>query len=330
MDNGAQKVKRIKVIDVPVDSGPTQLAIGDLNGSGLNCIAVACLTSSKIDILTMHPLAQESDPSTYSISQTLTMPEGSAPADLRIADLNQDGKPDLVVADFAKSTITIYLQQKDGFLQVQPPLLTSGSHPNGLTVADLYADGKKQIIVANRDSDSIDIFQILGGQFQLTQTLKVSQDSNSSFGPVELGVLDTRGNGSKDIVASHMRSNTLKVINQNPASGFTSVTASTYVAENHTPFSEKTTFCFPNPTHDGNVKFSFNLDTPSAVSIQVFDMQGEKVWSQCFAVGQTQTGVNLVAWNGTNLKGQNLASGLYLYSISTGTQTITKKLAIVH
>lgn len=319
-----------KRIDIPVDGGPTQVAIGDLNGSGINQIAVACLSGGKIDILSPAAGGREEDLSSFTVSQTISMPEGSAPSDLRIADLYNDGRQDLVVADFAKNSVFIYLQQKDGSLLAQPALATSGLHPNGLTVADLDGNGQKTIIAANRDSNSIDLFQPLGGQYHLAQTLKIPGDLNGSFGPVEVGVLDTRGNGGKDLVVSHMNSSTIKVITGASEPAVTPTPQAGLSDNQRTPFSETTTFCYPNPTHGEKVDFSFNLDAPSAVLLQVFDLNGERVWSQSLGAGETQSGVNSIPWAVVNQAGQNLASGLYVYSVTVDGQTVTKKVAVLH
>ena len=130
--------------------------------------------------------------------------------------------------------------------------------------------------------DSIDLIQWTGTQFQLVNTLKVGTDSDSSFGPVEVGVLDTTGQGKADLVSSHMRSNTIRVLTQvSVPSAPGPLTAKIFPSNgSDTPFSEKTTFCYPNPTHDGKVKFSFTLNSPSDVLLQVFDVRGESVWSQ--------------------------------------------------
>ena len=316
-----------KRTDIAVDGGPTQLAIGDLSGNGSNEIAVVCLPSNKIDILSLTS-ANEDNPASYAMAQTLSLPPGGAPSDLRIADLDNSGKQDLVVADFSKNAVFLFTGRKGGALSLLPPLSTSGSHPNGLTVADLYGDGQKEIIVANRDSDSIDLFQpSFGGQYQLSQTLRTSDEINGSFGPVEVAALDATGSGKMDLVASHMRSNTVKVLTQ-PAD--TAASPSPTVSTNGGSFSVRTTYCYPNPSRDGHVTFSFALETPSAVSIQVFDVQGERVWGRTISAGQTQSGINTFAWDGTNQTGQSLASGLYLYNLTVGNRTVTKKLAIIH
>ncbi len=318
--------------DVPVDGGPTQVAIGDLNGGGTNQIAVVCLASHKIDLLSAVSGGPEESLSSVTVTQALNLPVGSSPADLRIADLNNDGRPDLVVADFSGNAVYIYLQQKDGTLLAQPALTTSGNHPNGLTVADLDGSGNKAIIVANRDSDSLDIFQPVGGQYQLTQTLKTSGGSSSSFGPIEVGVIDTREAGRKDLVATHMNSNTLQVLTQDaPLAAVSTPTAGAGSPGNgRSSFTDETTFCYPNPCHGGPVKFSFNLAAPSKVFLEVFDLSGELVWNQAVDAGQTQNGLNTLSWAATNQGGQSLATGLYVYRISVGDQSVTKKLALFH
>lgn len=321
-----------KRVDIPVDLGPTQIAVGNLNGSGINQIAVVCLEGHKIDLLPLALNGPEGDFSSVTVTQTLTLPPTSAPADLRISDLNNDGRADLVVADFSGNAVYIYLQQKDGTLLAQPALTTSGSHPNGLTVADLEGNGTKDIVVANRDSDSIDIFKPIGGQYQLTQTLKTSANSSSSFGPIEVGVLDTRENGGKDLVVTHMNSNSLQVLAQDlsTADGPTATTTADLSGGGRSSFSDQTTFCYPNPSHGGTVKFSFELAEPSDVLLQVFDLNGERVWSQSVDGGATEEGLNTISWAATNQVGQNLASGLYVYRISVGDQTVTKKMALFH
>ncbi len=312
--------------DIPVDGGPTQVAVGNLSGSGFNEIAVVCLTSDKIDLLAV----KSDDPSTYATLPSLSLPQNSAPSDLKLADLNHDGKTDMVVSDFSTNSITVYLQQPGGNLLPQAPVATSGSHPNGLTVADLTGQGSPNIIVANRDSNSLDIFQWSGLQFVLNQTLKVSQDSAVTFGPVEVAALDVTGQGSMALATSHMSSNSLKVLPLNITAQPASIPLGNSNLNGGGVFSAESTYCFPNPARGGDVKFTFQLPSPSVVEIRVFDITGAAVWSETLQASQTQAGTNNVDWNLTNYGGTKLASGMYVYSLTIGGQTITRKLAVIH
>ena len=318
-------------VDIPVGAGPVQVAIGNLAGDGENEIAVGCLISHQIIILSKKGPGEEL--SSYSASQTLTQPEGCEPSDLRIADINGDGKMDLVCVDFQKNLLFTYLQGKDGVLLPQTPVVTSGLHPNGLTVADLKGDGNKEVIVGNRDSDSIDLFQWSANGLQLLKTLKVANDAVSNFGPVEIAAMDTIGQGKQALVTSHMRSNSIRVLTQvvQVASSDPTIKAQLLGPDMEgAPFSEKTTLCYPNPSRDGRVKISFNLPAASSVSIQIFDISGEVVWSESLSPSQTQAGSNTVTWEGNNQAGENLASGMYLCHIAVGDSSVTKKIAILH
>jgi hypothetical protein len=307
--------------DIPVPGGPVQAAVGDLDGDHRNDIAVIELTGNKVQILS----PKTKDPSSYALARTLDLPEGGSPADLRLADLNGDGRTDLAVVDFVKNTLLIYLQQADGSLLAQAPLVTSGQHPNGMTVGDLDGDGRPEIIVANRDSDSIDIVCSVDGHFQLTQTVKVAEGNNASFGPVEIGVLKTRG--AKALVASHMRSNSLKVLTLSEAAP-TPVPGGVHGEARE--FTDATTYFYPNPAKGGSVNLRFDLPESAEVTLQVFDLTGAPVYSQTLSASQTAAGENNVVWNLTNSAGESLASGSYIARITAGGKTVTRKLAVIH
>jgi hypothetical protein len=312
--------------DYLVPAGPTQVSVGDINGDGRNEIVVACLGTGQLVILSPSSTIPN-DLSAYTITESLSPAPGADISDFRIADLNHDGRMDLVATDFTKNNVWVYLQQKDGSLVLQPTLNTSGSHPNGLTVARMDAAELPVIVVANRDSDLLDLFQWNGSLFQLIQTLKVSSDVNTSFGPVEVAAMDSKGIGDVDLVTTHMRTNSIKVLNQI----LSPTLIPTPLAESpvDSRFTSQRTFFFPNPSRDGHLTLSFNLPYSQTVSLKVFDISGNLVYDQLIGSGQTQAGLNQIQWNGVNEKGARLASGLYIYKVTVGNQTVTKKFAII-
>lgn len=329
-DHGADQVsvfalsngKLGKRTDIAVPGGPVQLAVGNLSGTPSNQIAVVCMNSDKVVLLS----ASTDDPSSYAVSSTLDLPPGGSPADLRLADLNGDGRTDMVLGDFSKNALLIFLQQADGSLAAQTPLSTTGQHPNGLTVADLDGDGTPEVLVANRDSDTIDIFDSLNGVFTLAQTLTLDNGTNHGFGPVELALVKGSGPGQA-LVATHMRSNSVRVVpldlvvpTPTPVTGH----GTSYV------FSGETTYFYPNPAKNGSVKLHFDLPAPSKAMIQVFDLTGTLVWSLDLNASQTTAGENNVDWDLTNQAGQALASGSYIGRFTVGGVSFTKKLAVIH
>jgi hypothetical protein len=82
---------------------------------------------------------------------------GYDPTAVAVADVNGDGKPDLIVANetsdpsagFAASTISVLLGNGDGTFQPAATYASGGSYLKSLTVADVNHDGKLDILAAN-------------------------------------------------------------------------------------------------------------------------------------------------------------------------------------
>ena len=307
--------------DIPVDANPGQVAVGVL-GANYNSIVTSCLGTSKLDVLSVN----SDDPTAYSKNQTIILPNSGTAGDFKLADLNQDGKTDIAVADIANNALLILLQQAGGSFLAQPALTTSGSHPNGLTVADLNGDGIPEITVANRDSDSLDIFQVVGQSYQLVKTLLVANDPITTYGPVEVAAFDTTGQGRMDLVATHMRSNTIRVLAQTGFASSQTVSSQELIPNSETPtvtpsyFAAQVTLA-PVPVKSGEPLCLFAPENVASGHLQVFNLLGEKVGD--------------VSFNGSNpcWSTQGVAPGVYLIDVNLtyvdGSTAYTRKKILI-
>jgi len=66
-----------------------------------------------------------------------------------VADVNGDGKPDLVVAIFFFNTVGVLLGNGDGTFQAATTYSSGGFFPSSVAVADLNGDAKPDVAVAN-------------------------------------------------------------------------------------------------------------------------------------------------------------------------------------
>jgi len=82
----------------------------------------------------------------------------------------------------------------------------------------------------------------------------------------------------------------------------------------------------PNPANPQTV-FSFELDAPGPVNIEVFDLTGRKVAQ--VAGRRFSAGEHAVTWTGRDLAGRAAASGQYLVRLVTPAGSSTRKVALV-
>ena len=86
---------------------------------------------------------------------------GTSPRSLAIADINRDGKLDLVIANFTSNNVSILLGNgAGGFSPAAGSPFTAGTGPTSVTIADFNGNGKLDVAVAN--SSSNDVTLLLG------------------------------------------------------------------------------------------------------------------------------------------------------------------------
>jgi len=97
----------------------------------------------------------------YSIvSRALMLPGGSTYSTL--ADINRDGKTDLIVAVSEAKVVSIFYRQSDGnFLSTPSHNITLGKNPIGVASIDPFADGKPSIVVLVKRVSDFDTERLL-------------------------------------------------------------------------------------------------------------------------------------------------------------------------
>jgi glucose/arabinose dehydrogenase len=82
----------------------------------------------------------------------------------------------------------------------------------------------------------------------------------------------------------------------------------------------------PNPFW-ASTTFEFHLAEPGIVTLAVYDILGRRV--STLVDEETGSGAHTVTWDGTDRHGRPLASGVYVYQLSSRGETATRKLTIL-
>jgi hypothetical protein len=118
------------------------------------------------------------------------------------ADLNGDGKPDLVVTDFCSDSncmsggVSVLLNKGRGTFQAPVVYVSGGFGARSVAIADVNSDGKPDLVVAGGGAVGV----LLGngdGTFQPVTTY------STDGGPYSVAVADVNGDGKLDVVVGY-------------------------------------------------------------------------------------------------------------------------------
>ncbi|MCF8242985.1 MAG: T9SS type A sorting domain-containing protein, partial [Melioribacteraceae bacterium] len=142
---------------------------------------------------------------------------------------------------------------------------------------------------------------------------------------------DLDGNGYNDIVSVHYLhaylENNLHVLFNDGTGNFVEDPV-TGINENNAQPTEFTLYQnYPNP-FNGTTNISFYLPSDLKISLIIYDITGKEV-VRLIDDERLPEGKNQVEWNSKNKLGQNVSSGVYLYSLRVHNTEITKKMVVV-
>jgi hypothetical protein len=83
---------------------------------------------------------------------------------------------------------------------------------------------------------------------------------------------------------------------------------------------------YPNPFNP-ETTISFSINTPGRVEIDIYNIKGEKV--RTLVREEYPAGNHNVVWNGTDNQNRSVASGVYMYRMSTENYSTTKKMILM-
>jgi hypothetical protein len=180
-------------VDLPVGSDPKYVAIGDLDGDGKPDLVTVNFNSGNASTLSV--LRNTGTGGAVSFGTRTDIATGNGTLGLGMADINGDGKPDLIVTSGNSGFFSILLNTTVGTTISFAPKqdFTLFSHPNNLVAADVDKDGRTDIITSNFSDGNVSVYRntSTGGMLSLASRLDYSTGSFS--GDVSAGDLDLDG-----------------------------------------------------------------------------------------------------------------------------------------
>ncbi len=185
-------------LDLPAGNNAYRAILADIDGDGKPDLVVGNVYGNSFSVyrnistnglLTVASFAPRVD---FATSTGELSPMG-----LAVADVDGDGKLDVVATDNSSSLVSIYRNTSTpsgiSSNSFAPRVdWTTGSHPQGVTIRDIDGDGRPDLLIANGDDGTVSIYRNIGVAGELT---------TNSFAPkIDIAT----GSGCDDVVAGDL------------------------------------------------------------------------------------------------------------------------------
>lgn len=194
-------------------ASPTAVVAGDFNGDGATDLVVSSAETGKIYMFEGH-IGTDKKP-----DGTLTIVEGyyniNGVTSMTVADLNKDGKSDLIVTRSGLNSVSVLLGVKNGSFFGSPATFAVGTAPNSVVTGDFNGDGYLDVAVSNSGGNNVSVlFNDSRG------VLKTAVNYALGATPSALYAADMNGDTVLDLVSFNKSDSTFSVVLGNPDGTF--------------------------------------------------------------------------------------------------------------
>ena len=222
-------------IDSAQGSAALGVALADLDGDGKPDLASTSFTESSVLVR-----RNGSSVGTIGFEARSVAAVGANPNRLTAADIDGDGKLDLLVANGNSNTVSILRNASTsvGTISLEAAVGASvGTGPVGIAVGDIDGDGKLDVLTTNQDGRSVTVLRNTStpGTASFDPAVNSSLTLSGNLRPFGIAVGDLDGDDKPDVVVGYQGGTEIAVLRNTSTAGSISFAAITSASMGTTP-----------------------------------------------------------------------------------------------
>lgn len=334
-------------------SGPTTVALADVDGDGKPELISVDLSSNQVSIFRNTSTSGIINSATFASSIAFATGAGTNPRGLCIGDLNSDNKPDIVVTNSQTNTFSVFRNTSTtgaisaGSLGTRVDY-TTGTGPVSAMLGDINGDGKPDVVVANNTTSTVSVFRNTATTGAFTAaSFAAPVNMATGTNPMDVTVADMDNDGLPDIEAANF-SGSLSVLRNNPIAQITgtttvcvaatttlnnTTTGGTWESDNTSVATVGTSSGIVTGVAAGTATISYNVagvHTTAIVTVNALPDAGAITGTATVCVGAVTTLTNAATggvWSSVNTAAGTVDASGNVTGIGAGTTTISYLVA---
>lgn len=196
--------------------GPAYIVAKDFDGDGKQDVAVTNYSGTGANTVYVYK-NNTTVVGSIIIGSPISLTTGSLPNGLISADIDGDGKYDLIAGNYSGASLSVYRNTSTlGAISfaTQVNFATTGSNgPQEMGVADFDSDGKTDLVVGNTNgTNNVSVFRNTASSGTITTSSFATRVDFATGAGAEAAVGDFDGDGLPDILSSNNLSNTVSIL----------------------------------------------------------------------------------------------------------------------
>jgi hypothetical protein len=173
------------------------IAAGDLNGDGQQDIVATSIGQSNISIF-----KNTSSQGNISFANSISYAAGNSPYGVTIADMDKDGKLDIIAVNATDNTLSIFRNTSTlSVISFAPQInFATGLFPQSISARDLDGDGKIDIAITNKLSNNFSVYRNTASVGSISLAARIDFTNGSGNEPKGIEIADLTGDGKPEII----------------------------------------------------------------------------------------------------------------------------------